>query len=153
MPEQFTGPVEIQTSNGTTTILMDGDDGRVAVGMNNLDGLVVVRDGGGNERIRLDASTGQVTSSDATSSGGLRVGREAYDRRVAGVVSGAGDLRPGIVLGRSPDAPPGWTDRERWRRFRPKGRYHRRPTIGSTGQTVRGIRSETTEDGECTKSA
>jgi hypothetical protein len=30
----------------------------------------------------------------------LQMGQQAYDRRVAGVVSGAGDLRPGIILGR-----------------------------------------------------
>jgi hypothetical protein len=32
----------------------------------------------------------------------LELGREAYDKRVIGVVSGAGDLKPGIVLGRQP---------------------------------------------------
>jgi hypothetical protein len=32
----------------------------------------------------------------------LELGSEAYDKRVVGVVSGAGDLRPGIVLGRQP---------------------------------------------------
>jgi hypothetical protein len=32
----------------------------------------------------------------------LELASEAYDRRVVGVVSGAGDLRPGIVLGRQP---------------------------------------------------
>jgi hypothetical protein len=32
--------------------------------------------------------------------GTLQVGKHAYDNRVAGVVSGAGNLRPGIVLGR-----------------------------------------------------
>src|SRR5262245_21237448 len=30
----------------------------------------------------------------------LELGTQAYDKRVVGVVSGAGDLRPGIVLGR-----------------------------------------------------
>jgi hypothetical protein len=34
--------------------------------------------------------------------GRLRPSGEAYDRKVAGVVSGAGDLRPGLVLGRQP---------------------------------------------------
>jgi hypothetical protein len=32
--------------------------------------------------------------------GALRRSQQAYDRRVAGVVSGAGDCRPGIILGR-----------------------------------------------------
>jgi hypothetical protein len=32
--------------------------------------------------------------------GALRPGQEAYDKKVAGVVSGGGDFKPGIVLGR-----------------------------------------------------
>ncbi len=32
--------------------------------------------------------------------GALMASQQAYDKRVAGVVSGAGDLRPGIILGR-----------------------------------------------------
>jgi len=31
---------------------------------------------------------------------------DAYDKRVAGVLSGAGDCRPGLVLGRQPSPPP-----------------------------------------------
>jgi hypothetical protein len=34
--------------------------------------------------------------------GGLRMSEQAYDKRVAGVISGANELRPGIVLGRKP---------------------------------------------------
>jgi hypothetical protein len=37
----------------------------------------------------------------------LRMSTEAYDRRVAGVVAGAGDLHPGILLGRHATAPRG----------------------------------------------
>ena len=45
-------------------------------------------------------------------SGPLTLSHAAYDRKVAGVVSGAGGLRPGIVLGRtSPDGNP---CRHRW---------------------------------------
>lgn len=40
--------------------------------------------------------------------GGLCVAQQPYDRRVAGVVSGAGGLRPGIVLGREPGATGRW---------------------------------------------
>ena len=39
--------------------------------------------------------------------GQLEQGKQPYDKRVAGVVSGAGDLKPGLVLGRQP----GHTDR------------------------------------------
>ena len=34
----------------------------------------------------------------------VQVSREAYDRRVAGVVSGAGSYRPGLILDRRTDA-------------------------------------------------
>ena len=34
--------------------------------------------------------------------GALRPSAQAYDRRVAGVISGAGDLRPGLRLGSQP---------------------------------------------------
>jgi hypothetical protein len=36
-------------------------------------------------------------------SGRLRQSTSVYDRRVAGVISGAGGLRPGVILGRLPD--------------------------------------------------
>ena len=38
--------------------------------------------------------------------GRLRQSRDAYDRRVVGVVSGAGDCRPGIVMDRKPSPNP-----------------------------------------------
>jgi hypothetical protein len=37
------------------------------------------------------------------SAGGLKPCEQAYDRRVAGVISGAGDYRPGIILHKGPD--------------------------------------------------
>jgi hypothetical protein len=44
----------------------------------------------------IDPGTVMVIDQD----GALRRSNQAYDRRVAGVVSGAGDCRPGIILGR-----------------------------------------------------
>lgn len=43
---------------------------------------------------------GSLLSLDAT--GKLLLSRESYDRKVVGVVSGAGDTRPGIILARDP---------------------------------------------------
>jgi len=37
-------------------------------------------------------------------SGGVRLSERPYDRCVAGVIAGAGDYRPGVVLGREPDS-------------------------------------------------
>lgn len=52
---------------------------------------------------------GTVMEIDPENAGKLRIARGAYNRRVAGVVSGAGDLSVGAVLGNLPgceDAPP-----------------------------------------------
>jgi hypothetical protein len=52
---------------------------------------------------------GAVVEIDPDTPGKLRTARGAYNRRVAGVVSGAGDLKAGTVLGHMPgseDAPP-----------------------------------------------
>jgi len=44
---------------------------------------------------------GMVVSIDPDRPGGLRIARGEYDRTVAGVVSGAGGVRPGMVMGQS----------------------------------------------------
>jgi hypothetical protein len=46
---------------------------------------------------------GMVTVFDAD--GALNASSEPYDRRVAGVAAGAGDLKPGVILGRQDGAP------------------------------------------------
>jgi hypothetical protein len=55
--------------------------------------------------VNEDADPGTVMVLD--DSGYLRASVKSYDRKVAGVVAGAGDLRPGLILGRRP----GKTDR------------------------------------------
>jgi hypothetical protein len=55
------------------------------------------------------AQPGTVMEIDPENAGKLRVSKGAYNRRVAGVISGAGDLPAGAVLGHLPgfeDAPP-----------------------------------------------
>ncbi len=50
---------------------------------------------------------GTVMEIDPDNPGKLRIAREAYSSRVAGVVSGAGDLQPGTVLGNQPGSEDG----------------------------------------------
>jgi hypothetical protein len=40
-----------------------------------------------------------LVSIDPASPGKLRLSAQAYDRRVAGVISGAGNLKPGMIMG------------------------------------------------------
>jgi hypothetical protein len=48
--------------------------------------------------IRGDARPGMVVSIDADKTGKLRIANRAYDRTVAGVISGANGVRPGLTL-------------------------------------------------------
>jgi len=63
--------------------------------------------GGADLSESFDVSTageilpGMVVSIDPERPGGLRVAQGAYDRTVAGVVSGAGGVRPGLIMGQS----------------------------------------------------
>jgi hypothetical protein len=103
------GEIVILNNAGQSSFSVDGGNGIVAVGL-------------GNNRVVLDGSAGDIKLAGADCAeafvpaagasvepgtvmmladrGTLDVAREPYDRRVAGVVSGAGGLRPGIVLNR-----------------------------------------------------
>lgn len=104
------------------TIHIDGGRANIWAGGNGVDGDVVLRDADGNTRIHLDAQTGDIRLSGAdcaeefyiangteTSPGTvliidnevLTTSSVAYDSRVAGVISGAGSYKPGIILGSS----------------------------------------------------
>jgi hypothetical protein len=83
-------------------------------------GLLVLRDASGNDSITVDGAQGDIALANADfaeefeiepteevelgtvmvldKEGKLRPSKEAYDKKVAGVISGAGDCKPGIVL-------------------------------------------------------
>lgn len=84
------GDLFLQNKNDETTIHLDGETG--AVHVPNAD---CAEDFPLAAGARLEA--GDVVVFDDASA--LRRGDRPYDKRVAGVISGAGDTRPGIVLG------------------------------------------------------
>ena len=124
------GDVIVYDGEGRQVIHLGGDKAVIDVGAEGNEGDVRVYDADGDLRIHLDGASGQVntlgadcaedfTVADAAAispgtvlviddTGGLRASRTAYDRRVAGVVSGAGSFGPGIVLDRQSDS----TDRK-----------------------------------------
>ncbi len=98
-------------------------------------GLVNVMDGGGNRAIRLTGNAGTIEARDIlltnadlaedfdlargdapepgsvmviSSNGSLKESQDPYDRKVAGVISGAGDYKPGITLGKQSPAGRRW---------------------------------------------
>ena len=119
----------LRTSDGKNRFVADGANGNLWLGGNGVDGDLVVFPAGaaattglGEESIHLNGSSGDILLRNADcaeefdvadvgeveagsvvvlgENGHLCAGREPYDRRVVGVVSGAGGLRPGIVLDR-----------------------------------------------------
>jgi hypothetical protein len=112
-----------QQAKNTLTLLVNTDDaGNVTAKLARFDSDVVLRNDQGGETIRLDRQAGDIILQNADCAedfdigncdttepgsvmvlgddGKLHVSTRAYDRRVAGVVSGAGHNRPGLVLDR-----------------------------------------------------
>jgi hypothetical protein len=83
--------IELRDQSGSPTILIDGDKGDIRI--LNADCAEDFEIISGE-----DAKPGAVMTINA--SGQLTQCKQPYDKRVAGVISGAGDLRPGLVLGR-----------------------------------------------------
>jgi hypothetical protein len=120
------GDVIVRDGAGRRVVHLGGEKAVVDVGAAGNEGDVRVFDGNGTLRIHLDGASGQVLTFGADcaedfevdnasaiepgsvlvidDTGNLRESCSAYDRRVAGVVSGGGSSGPGMVLGRMPGA-------------------------------------------------
>jgi hypothetical protein len=111
----------IQGVNGDLVFIPDSFANKgAAMVIRNGDGLVTVKNlfiqGGadlsenfdvgasatsGGETSAADVQPGMVVAIDAKNPGKLVVSDQAYDRRVAGIVSGAGGVKPGMMMGQS----------------------------------------------------
>jgi hypothetical protein len=120
------GQIAIFDENSDFTINLGGTEGagRIGLGGNGSQGVIDVFDADTQHTIRIDGQTGDVQllgadcAEDFDVEGGeaLEAGTvmvigeedtlhrcvEAYDKKVAGVLSGAGGCKPGIVLGKQP---------------------------------------------------
>jgi hypothetical protein len=116
------GNIVLKTG-GTPTIRLDGQKADLFLGGANQDGNVVLRNGVGQDTISLDGKAGDIILKNADCAeefdisesaeiepgtvmvidpeGKLQQGKEAYDKKVAGVISGAGDFKPAIVLAKN----------------------------------------------------
>ncbi len=104
--------IRLHKADGTTTITLDpdvGGDGRITT-------QVLEITGGADLSERFDVSPcgtgfqpvnpqpGMVVSIDPVRPGQLTVSSKAYDRTVAGILSGAGGVQPGMLMGQT-DSP------------------------------------------------
>jgi hypothetical protein len=126
------GQITMRSEGGDDRILVDANLGDLWLGGKGVNGdIMLFHDQQQDNRdsskatIRLDGGAGDILLRNADcaedfdiaddagepgtvmvigSDGRLTASSRPYDRCVAGIVSGAGDLRPGIVLGRQPGA-------------------------------------------------
>ena len=100
-PSDEGGLVWLRNADGNATITLDAD--YAGVGRVTTDELLI--SGGSDLAEHFDitseggeAEPGMVVSIDPDNPTQLQVSSRAYDRRVAGVVSGAGDVKPGMLM-------------------------------------------------------
>lgn len=127
------GDLVLRDTNGADRIRLDAGGGNIWLGGNGADGdIVLFADTGdnatlGDATIRLNGQAGDIILQNADGAedfevealcdaapgtvmvigegARLRMCESAYDRRVAGVIAGAGTCRPGIILGRKLGTP------------------------------------------------
>jgi hypothetical protein len=112
-------------ATGKNTIFIDGGKADLFLGGGGQDGRVTLREGtGGADTLILDGKTGDIILQNADCAeefdvaeatevepgtvmvldqeGKLQPSQQAYDKKVAGVISGARELKPGIILDKKP---------------------------------------------------
>lgn len=121
------GDLIIRDAGGRDVFHFSADFAVLDVGASGNEGDIRVRDNAGNVRIHLDGNSGDIQLHGADcaehfdirdadvvdagtvvvidETGGLRQSTTAYDARVAGIVSGAGGYKPGILLDSFASAP------------------------------------------------
>lgn len=123
------GAISLRNEHGELTVAIDGDQGDAGfIGMRDSDGnlkiqldadwqgtgfsrmvtdVVEIRGGSDlSEKFDIHANSGSpapgmVVSIDPNQPGKLVVADQAYDSKVAGIISGAGGVRPGMLMGQS----------------------------------------------------
>jgi hypothetical protein len=108
----FDGHVVVRNAAGTDAIRLDGrdgeitvhdDDGRPTVLLNGQTGDVTLAGADAAEEFEIAAASAAISSGTVVvidADGRLRESTQDYDRRVVGVLAGAGKYRPGLILGR-----------------------------------------------------
>lgn len=96
------GYLALRNGDGVTTITLDSDysgDGRITTEELQITGGSDLSEQFDIEKLYEDIKPGMVVSIDAARPGKLVVSNEPYDNKVAGIISGAKGLKPGMLMG------------------------------------------------------
>jgi len=121
------GKIYLRDLQGKNSISIEGGSAGMLMGGNGTNGTITLRNLQGQNTIRLDGKEGDIVLQNADCAehfeiadpegidpgtvlvldeeGRLRPSMNPYDRKVVGVVSGAGDLKPGLLLDHKPAEP------------------------------------------------
>ena len=119
------GDIYVRDEKGREVFHVNGRNANLRIGKEGNSGDIKVQNKDGDETIRLDGSSGDIILRNAdcaedfdilsvdrvtpgtvmviNDDGALQSSEKAYDKRVAGVISGAGGYKPGLVLDRRDD--------------------------------------------------
>ena len=114
------GDIQVRDQLGRTVFNFDGQYAALRIGSAGNEGDVIVKDDSGNESIHLNGGTGDIILRNADAAehfdiaditevepgmtmiinedGKLSPSRNEYDKKIIGVIAGAGNYRPGIIM-------------------------------------------------------
>ena len=98
------GRIQVYDAAGSVTITLDGDyggDGRIITDELEITGGSDLSEQFDIDGLSQDVEPGMIVCIDAANPGKLTVSSKAYDRKVAGVVSGANGVKPGLLMGQT----------------------------------------------------
>ncbi len=102
------GQIVLRRADGTSTIILDAELGTGGDGRITTEELQITGGADLSEQFEIHSRQGSlrprpglVVSIDAEQPGRLVVSSRAYERTVAGVISGAGGLKPGLMMGQA----------------------------------------------------
>lgn len=98
------GKIALHNAAGIVTITLDGDsagDGRITTQEIRITGGSDLSEQFDIDSLTAKVEPGMLVSIDPLNPGKLIRSAEAYDRKVAGIVSGAGGIKPGMTMGQA----------------------------------------------------
>ncbi len=96
------GYIQLYDSTGAATITLDaetGGDGRITTQELAITGGSDLSEQFDINALKMPVVAGMLVSIDPQNPGKLVLSHEAYDRKVAGIISGAGGVKPGMMMG------------------------------------------------------
>jgi hypothetical protein len=95
----FKGDVKISDDSDNSTIELKGSTGTISTEVLEITGGSDLSEGFDIRSMEVRAKPGMLASIDPDNPGRLIVSSKAYDRTVAGIISGAGGIKSGMVMG------------------------------------------------------